>query len=190
MRGIHRGPVNRPQWVKVPQVYTHSTSIQILMRNDILMITSIVLIATYNAWFAWYGKLRKSIYASLLTHCGLVVQYGDIKLGQLWLRRRLGEWWHQTITWINDDLSSVKFTDNHLRTISQGIHQLSVGSIRLKIVRLKFYLNLLWANELTHAKLWWCGVGGIFREDDVNIMAADVLAPCVARPTAAMILTM
>ena len=36
-----------------------------------------------------------------LTHCGPVRPYGDINLGQLWLRWWLVAWRHKAITWIN-----------------------------------------------------------------------------------------
>ena len=42
-------------------------------------------------------------------------------------------WRHQTITWINDDLSSVRINDNHFRAILQKIYQPSVTKIGLKI---------------------------------------------------------
>ena len=40
-----------------------------------------------------------------LTHCGLSTPYGDIELGQHWLRQWLVAWRHQAITWTNVDLS-------------------------------------------------------------------------------------
>ena len=50
-------------------------------------------------------------------------------------------------------LSSVTSTDIHLRTISQEIPQPPITKIRLEITHLKFHLNLLEANELTHSGL-------------------------------------
>ena len=47
----------------------------------------------------------------LLTHCGLVTPYGDMELGQHWLRQWLVAWRHQAITWTNVDWSSVKSND-------------------------------------------------------------------------------
>ena len=35
---------------------------------------------------------------NFLTHCGLVVPYGGINLGQHWLRYWLPAWWHQAMT--------------------------------------------------------------------------------------------
>ena len=54
----------------------------------------------------------------LLTHCGLLTSYGDRDLGQHWLRKWLVAWRHQTITWTNFDLSSVRSNGIHLRAIS------------------------------------------------------------------------
>ena len=46
------------------------------------------------AWFKFH-----------LTHWGLVTPFGDIDLGQHWLRWWLVAWRHQAITWTNVDLS-------------------------------------------------------------------------------------
>ena len=59
-------------------------------------------------WRIWFIK----------THCGLVMPYGDIELGQHWIRWWFLAWQHQTITWTNVDLSSVRFSSIHLRAIS------------------------------------------------------------------------
>ena len=51
-----------------------------------------------------------------LTHCALMTPYGDIDLGQHWLRQWLVAWWHQAIAWTNVDLPSkcsVAFTWEH-----------------------------------------------------------------------------
>ena len=54
----------------------------------------------------------------------------------------------QAFTWTSVDLSSVSFSDNHLRAISQGIPHQSITKIGLKIPYLKFHSNLPGANEL------------------------------------------
>ena len=64
-----------------------------------------------------------------LTHCGLVMLYGD--LDQYWLRWWLDAWWHQAITWTNADFSSVRFCDIHLRAISQQGPELLFGTMSL-----------------------------------------------------------
>ena len=76
----------------------------------------------------------------VLTHCGLVMPYGDID--QHWLR-------HQAITWTNVDFSSVMSHDIHLREISQEIPRPSIIEMSLKMTCLKWYSNLPGANELT-----------------------------------------
>ena len=47
-----------------------------------------------------------------------ITVYGDIDLGQHRLRLWLVAWRHQAITWTNVDLSSVRSSGIHLRTIS------------------------------------------------------------------------
>ena len=53
-----------------------------------------------------------------LAHSGLVMPYSDINLGQHRLQKWLVAWWHQAITWTNVDLSSARFSDDHLRAVS------------------------------------------------------------------------
>ena len=87
----------------------------------------------------WYnnGWCHKPLTA--LTHCGLVKPYGNRDLGQHWLRQWLVAWQHQAITWTNVDWSSVKFSDIHIRAISQEVPQPSVTKIHLKITYLWFH---------------------------------------------------
>ena len=49
-----------------------------------------------------------------LTHWGLLMPYGDIDLGQHWLRLWLDAFRHQAITWTNVDLLSEVSCGNHL----------------------------------------------------------------------------
>ena len=70
--------------------------------------------------------------ANELTHWGLVMPFGDIDFA----------WRHQAITWINVDLSSVRPSGIHLRTISLEIPLPSITKISLKINSLKVLLNL------------------------------------------------
>ena len=56
-------------------------------------------------------------------------------------------WWHQAITWANVDLSLVRFSDIHLKAISQ---KPSITKISLKIVVLILCSNFPGANELTN----------------------------------------
>ena len=79
-----------------------------------------------------------------LTHCGLMTAYGGRDLGQHWFRQWLVAWRHQTITWTNVDLSSLRSSDVYLRAISKP----PVNKISLKIIFLRFYWNLPGANEL------------------------------------------
>ena len=58
-----------------------------------------------------------------------------------------GHWGQQASTCTIVDLSSVRFSDNHLRGISQWTPQPSLTKIRLKIIYLKFNWNLPGTNE-------------------------------------------
>ena len=82
-----------------------------------------------------------------LAHCGLVTPYDDRDLGQHWFRQWLAAWRHQAITWTNVDLSSIAYSDIHMRAILQEIPQPWIPKISLKINHLKFPSNLPGANE-------------------------------------------
>ena len=93
-----------------------------------------------------------------LTHCGLVMPFGDIDLGQHWMACCLtGR--HQAITWTNVDLSLVRFCFNHLRTISHWMPKLLFHRMNLIILFLDLFPHLSGANELSDMltspdKLW------------------------------------
>ena len=107
-----------------------------------------------------------------LTHCGLVTLYGDINLGQHWLREWLVAWWHQAITWTNVHLSSIRSSAIHLTAILQEIPQPSGTELSLIITYLKFCSNLPGANEST-----------------ISIVSADGLAPSGAKASAGTVMT-
>ena len=73
-----------------------------------------------------------------------MMPYGDIDLGQHWLRWWLGVWWHQAITWTNVDYP-VAFIWG---VISQEASQPLVTKISFKITYQKFNSDLPGANEL------------------------------------------
>ena len=75
----------------------------------------------------------------IITHCGLVMSYGNKYMGQHWLRWWLVAWRHQVFTWITVDLSLIKSPDIHLRAISQETPQPSITKIPLKITYLKLH---------------------------------------------------
>ena len=58
-----------------------------------------------------------------LTHCGLVIPYGNIDLGQHWLRKWLVAIRQHAIIWANVDLAPLWFCDIQLRSISQVVFQ-------------------------------------------------------------------
>ena len=92
-------------------------------------------VKSHNA--SWY----LTFFFHILTHCGLVMQYDDIDLGQHWLRYWLGARWHHAITWTNVDLTSIRSNDIHLRAILQESPQSSITKISLKNYHLKFHSN-------------------------------------------------
>ena len=47
--------------------------------------------------------------------------YGNIDLGQHWLRQWFVAWWQQAIAWANADLSSKRFRGIHLRASLQDL---------------------------------------------------------------------
>ena len=77
-----------------------------------------------------------------LTDCGLVTQYGDIDLSQLWLGQWLAAWQHQAITWTNVDLSSVRSYGIHLRALSKEDLKNPISKTRLKIAFFKSLADL------------------------------------------------
>ena len=85
-------------------------------------------------FFISWNNFRMTRVNVKLTHCGLVTPYGDIDLGQHWLRKWLVAWRHQAINWTNVGWSSVKSSDIHVRAISQEMPQPSITKTHLKII--------------------------------------------------------
>ena len=54
-----------------------------------------------NKWWHIQDPIPVYVFHPHLTHCGLVMPYGNIELDQHWLRQWLVAWWHQDITWTN-----------------------------------------------------------------------------------------
>ena len=67
----------------------------------------------------WRQALSIVVWMIMLAQCSLATPYDDIEMGQHWLGWWLVVWRHQVMTWTNVDLSSVRSSDIHLRTISQ-----------------------------------------------------------------------
>ena len=86
----------------------------------------------------------------ILTHCGLVTPYGNMELGQYWLRQRLVAWRHQAITWTNVDLSLVSSHGIHFKTLSLDDVKILINKTRLKVAVLKRHPVLPGANELRY----------------------------------------
>ena len=87
-------------------------------------------------------------YVESLTQCGLVTQYGDIELGQHWLRH----WWHQAIT---RTIVDVRCDEICLRAIWQEIAQPPITKISLKVSYWKYHSNLPGANEFIYFNREW-----------------------------------
>ena len=88
------------------------------------------------------------VYLYRLSHCGLVTPYGDMELGQHWLRLWRVAWRHQAITWTNIDLSSVRSLGIHLRASLLDNMKIPINKTRLKIAVLKWHPGLPRASEL------------------------------------------
>ena len=83
-----------------------------------------------------------------------MTQYGDVDLGQLWLRQWLVAWWHQAITWTNVDLPSVMPCGIHLRAFSGENLKRPASKTSLKIV---YWLHpdFTGASELKKSDCYW-----------------------------------
>ena len=104
-----------------------------------------------------------------LTHCGLVTPYGDIDTGQHWFRQWLLVWRHQTITWTNVDLSSVKSSEDFKLPGDQWLDRsLIYGMYDYIETKVRTAYTYQWPNihgdlglgmdTLFHTKLHWrCG---------------------------------
>ena len=118
--------------------------------NTLLLLSQLILLSIGLLKMVW-SSIPKNFcsWRCPLTHCGLVVPYGNIDIGQNWLIYWLVALRHQANTWTNVDWSSVKSSDIHIRAISQGMPQPLITKICLKITCLKFQSNFPGANELT-----------------------------------------
>ena len=118
-----------------------------------------VTVMRYFLWLHWSRssdpgrRMCVNLSEQVKTHCGLVTPYGDIDLGQHWLRWRLDAWRHQANTWIYVGWSSARSSYIQPRVISQEIHPPPTTKINSEIVYLKFHSNLPEANYLT-LRLW------------------------------------
>ena len=79
-----------------------------------------------------------------------MMPYGDIDLGQQWLRWWLGAWRHQAITWTNVDLSSQLFSSIPLWMILQEKLMNLICYMYSKFTHLKSPSNLSEVDELTY----------------------------------------
>ena len=89
----------------------------------------------------------------ILTHCGPVMPYGNINLGQYWLRQWLVSWWHKATTWTNGGLPPMGFRGTQLRPISHKLPQISIYKMGLKIILLKLLPHLPGANKMMHCSM-------------------------------------
>ena len=92
-------------------------------------------------WSTWEERL-------CLTRCGLTPPYGNINLGQNWLRLWLVAWRNQPITWTNVDFLFVGVLWRTPQTISHPIPKLLFCSTILTYILLKSLSHLPGANKL------------------------------------------
>ena len=86
-----------------------------------------------------------------LTHCGLVMPYGNIDLGQHQFRWWLVVWWRQAITWTNVDLSRHWGLGAFpYRKFHRKCSQLSILDMSSKITNLRLQPHHPGTNKLTH----------------------------------------
>ena len=118
--------------------------------DTIPMFTNINKTDDYNAGIFIYKKvshISSFLWAFFyLTHCGLVMPYGDRSestLAQVMACCRTAP-----SPYLNLDWSSVKPSDIHIRAISEEMPQPVITKIHLKITYLKFHSNFPGANEL------------------------------------------
>ena len=120
VRGIHRWPADSPH--KGPVTQKTFPFDDVIM--DILATTDDIpgrYRASQLILLCRVVSENRVFIAVTLTHCGLVTPYGDIDLGQHWVRQWLVFWRHQAITWTNVYFSLVKFCSIHLRATPQRI---------------------------------------------------------------------
>ena len=114
------------------------------MKNEYILI----LLMKRHLWFmAWCCQVPSLHYwRTEWAHCGLLIPYDDIELGQHCFRVRLVVWQHQAITWNNVDLS-VEFCGTHLTPISQEVLKISIYKMSFKNIIVKLLLHLSVASE-------------------------------------------
>ena len=72
------------------------------------------------------------------THCGLVMPYDVIILGQHWFCWWLVVWWHQAIIWTNVEFSSTMCYGNHSRVLLLEIWKTRVTKFNLTILHFRY----------------------------------------------------
>ena len=82
---------------------------------------------------SWQKNINRHLLACELTHCGLVMPNDNKDLSQHCFMWWIGAWRHQSITWTNVGLSSVRSSGMHLRAILQEISQPPINIISLWI---------------------------------------------------------
>ena len=73
--------------------------------------------------------------------------YGNLDLGQHWLRKWLVAWWHQANTWTNVQWGLV--------VISQEMLKISILDTSLKIGNLRFQPHLPGVSELMSSEIFF-----------------------------------
>ena len=102
-------------------------------------------------------------------HCGQVMAYGNIHLGQHWLRLWLVAWWHQAITWTNVDVSSLAICAVQFYWKCKVLHR----KIPLGNVISRYFSNVPGGCELTYVMVYvWLH---LFHSDRSEILAGRCL---------------
>ena len=131
------------------------------------------------------------ISASTLTHCGMVMPYSTIELGQYWLKWLLVAWQHQAITSTSTDQSSARTCDIHFRAISLESLKISIVDMSSKMTDFKIILvpafprgqwvKILWA--ISNDVIKFIKNHDSQRELEVDMSNTAVSTVPVAEPT-------
>ena len=97
------------------------------------------------------------ILSQTLTHCGLVMPYGDKDLGQHWLRQGPVAWWHQAITWINVDIIKGVLWHSPESNFTRGVDDINLWRL-FKDYTFEIMTTSprgQWVNFIETEMLWW-----------------------------------
>ena len=87
--------------------------------------------------------------------------HGNMDLDQPWFRQGLPAWWHQAITWTNDDSSAMRSCGIHLTELSEIMHQIPIIQTFFAIDTFRISATppaFIELRTIQHGFWWWLGV--------------------------------